>query len=263
MGKIRFLLALSVITAHCGPILGLELLSAEAVQAFFVISGFYMALVLNEKYIGANWSYKLFITNRYLRVAPVYWAVLVLTILFSFVVGVYRNWIMWPILSSYQMVNPGFVSFGYLILTNIFIFGQDLVVLLGIDPASGELFFTTNFWNTNPPLYSFLFLPQAWTLGLELSFYLIAPFLLRKGFVRVVLFMTISVAVRLLVFFYFGLRNDPWSYRFFPSELFFFLLGYFSYRIYLFIKNKSTPRYINLALLYLLLAFTVTFSFLP
>jgi peptidoglycan/LPS O-acetylase OafA/YrhL len=49
MGTLRLFLALSVAFGHFGMPLGL-LTSDIAVQSFFVISGFYMALVLNEKY---------------------------------------------------------------------------------------------------------------------------------------------------------------------------------------------------------------------
>ena len=44
----------------------------DAVKIFFVISGFYMALILNEKYLLKTDSYKLFITNRILRLYPLY-----------------------------------------------------------------------------------------------------------------------------------------------------------------------------------------------
>ena len=52
MGTIRFLLAVSVVVFHAKrPLLGLTLVEGTvAVQLFFIISGFYMALVLTEKY---------------------------------------------------------------------------------------------------------------------------------------------------------------------------------------------------------------------
>ena len=52
MGTIRLLLALAVLLMmHSTPLLGIRMINgAWAVQAFYVISGFYMALVLNEKY---------------------------------------------------------------------------------------------------------------------------------------------------------------------------------------------------------------------
>ena len=86
MGILRYLLAITVVIAHSKALLGLTFVGSEiAVQAFYIISGFYMTLVLNEKYTGVNSSYFLFIKNRFLRLYPFYWLVLFLTILASFV----------------------------------------------------------------------------------------------------------------------------------------------------------------------------------
>jgi peptidoglycan/LPS O-acetylase OafA/YrhL len=52
MGLLRMLLAFSVLTSHMHGrgIFGFRILSGGlAVECFFMISGFYMALVLNEK----------------------------------------------------------------------------------------------------------------------------------------------------------------------------------------------------------------------
>src|SRR6185437_11934638 len=82
MGLIRLLLALAVVATHCGPIFGCNLVGGQiAVQSFFIISGFYMSVILNEKYVGVNNSYRLFITNRFMRLYPIYWAVFVATML--------------------------------------------------------------------------------------------------------------------------------------------------------------------------------------
>ena len=51
MGIIRFLLALAVVAFHSQRILGLRLMGGnEAVEIFFIISGFYMSLILRGKY---------------------------------------------------------------------------------------------------------------------------------------------------------------------------------------------------------------------
>ena len=74
MGILRFLLAISVVAHHCGPILGFDFVGGQvAVQSFFIISGFYMSLILNEKYVGINSSYKLFITNRLIKLYPIFY----------------------------------------------------------------------------------------------------------------------------------------------------------------------------------------------
>ena len=85
MGTLRFLLAMSVAYGHAGNFLGFPLVPGDtAVQTFYAISGFYMALVLNEKYRPESSSYFLFISNRFLRLFPIYATVLALTLLLAF-----------------------------------------------------------------------------------------------------------------------------------------------------------------------------------
>ena len=58
MGILRFILALAVVFVHTGHIYGSDFYGTRlmggvvAVQAFYIISGFYMALILNTKYVG-------------------------------------------------------------------------------------------------------------------------------------------------------------------------------------------------------------------
>jgi len=85
MGLIRFMLAISVVIAHTSDLFGFGFVGGEmAVKIFFMISGFYMALILNEKYIGANSSYWLFLKNRLLRLYPLYFLVLFLTLIITY-----------------------------------------------------------------------------------------------------------------------------------------------------------------------------------
>jgi peptidoglycan/LPS O-acetylase OafA/YrhL len=264
MGKLRLLLALSVVAAHGEVIWKFNLVGGPlAVQSFFIISGFYMSLILNEKYIGSNNSYRLFITNRLLRIYPIYWTVLLGVVLFSLLIIAKTHGHSLDRFTVYAETKTSLLSLLYLILSQILIFGQDIIMFLGITPGNGNFFFTTNFANTHPPLYTFLFIPQAWTLGLELTFYLIAPFVLRKGIKFVVLLIILSLSLRFFIYNYWGLHNDPWTYRFFPTELMFFLFGYVSYRIYLVVKKMSISRYLNLSILCAVILFMVLFPFLP
>ena len=83
MGTFRFILALSVLASHVGPIPNFYPPSgAISVQAFFVVSGFYMALVLTEKYTGPNQT-SLFLTNRFLRIYPPYLFILFISLTFA------------------------------------------------------------------------------------------------------------------------------------------------------------------------------------
>lgn len=204
-----------------------------AVQAFYMISGFYMTLVLKEKYIGQNKSYKLFLGNRFLRLYPTYWFILILTVLLSLFAGAISDGVFWLRLQPY-FTNIHAFNFGSLIplfLANLLLIGQDWIMFLGIDPSTSQLFFTTNFWKTDPQLYTFLLVPQAWTIGVEITFYLVAPLLVRLRFFWIVLIALFSLLFRLVLISK-GLSHDPWSYRFFPNELLFFMLGTIAYYIY-------------------------------
>ena len=133
-------------------------------------------------------------------------------------------------------------------------------MFLGLDTVSGGLYFTENFSQTNPQLYNFLLVPQAWTIGIEITFYLIAPFLVRKKIKFIILLVLISALLRVLLYQY-GLKHDPWTYRFFPTELLFFLLGTIAYHMYKkldqLIFNKSYIKIIY----GLILVFTLSYSF--
>src|ERR1017187_7738113 len=82
MGILRMLLAISVLASHLHgkSIFGFRLIYGNlAVQCFFMISGFYMALVLNEKYTRRT-DYIPFLLQRCLRLYPAYFFVLFLTL---------------------------------------------------------------------------------------------------------------------------------------------------------------------------------------
>ncbi|WP_181318885.1 acyltransferase family protein [Photobacterium kishitanii] len=229
MGFLRILLALSVVIAHSEPFFGFKLIGGDkAVELFFIISGFYMAMILNNKYTGAG-SYKIFIQNRFLKIYPIYILSIVLIIGMSL-----ASFIAFDSLGKLQIYNQYFddinlFSFIFLVLSNILIFGQDLVMFLGLDTSNGTLFFTEDFRTTTPMLFEFLLNPPAWSIAVELTFYLIAPLILRKSIKLILLIALISFSIKFIVLA--DLTNDPWSYRFFPSELCYFLLGSLSYRI--------------------------------
>ena len=82
MGTIRLLLALAVVFGHASafgiippytPQFGYFPIDATlAVHLFFVVSGFYMGLVLDEKYRNLDgWVWRFYL-NRYFRLMPTY-----------------------------------------------------------------------------------------------------------------------------------------------------------------------------------------------
>jgi peptidoglycan/LPS O-acetylase OafA/YrhL len=242
MGLLRFLLALSVIITHSTTIFGIKLVGGEvAVQTFFVISGFYMGLILKEKYTGKNSSYSLFITNRLLRLYPIYWVILIISVSLSVVAYIkFGPHASEKISDLTTSIKNGAMSLPMLIwycFTSIFLFFQDTLIYLGIS-SGHHAYFVKDFHVPPGPLSRFLFVPQAWTLGLELSFYLLAPFLTKRSNFVLLIILIISILIRITLY-HFGYQNDPWTYRFFPSELAFFLIGIFSYRFYAVIKTSE------------------------
>jgi peptidoglycan/LPS O-acetylase OafA/YrhL len=213
MGTLRFLLALSVAYGHLAVPLSFPT-SDIAVQSFFVISGFYMALVLNEKY-GAG-SYWLFISNRLLRLWPAYIVVLILSL------AVADNW--------KSIAALDWFGLAFFVASQLLIVGQDLYLFLFV--SNNTLAFTAHYAEVSAPLYSYAPIPQAWTLGLEIYFYLMAPFLVRRGPVFIAAIIAASLIVRMALQWSFGFSGNPWAFRFFPSEVALFLAGSLGYYVY-------------------------------
>lgn len=231
MGSLRLFLALSVALGHFRVPLGFPT-SDIAVQSFFVISGFYMALVLNEKYgPGCYW---LFISNRLLRLWPTYFIVLVL----SFAIA--NNW--------RPVASLDLPSLAYFTASQILIIGQETYFFLFID--NGHLAFTLHPGATPELLYTFAPIPPAWTLGLEIYFYLLAPFVVRRGPFVIAAIIAASLLLRAVLLWGFGLGGEPWTYRFFPSEIALFLagsLGYYAYASHSDRQRKQVNRLLSVA----------------
>jgi peptidoglycan/LPS O-acetylase OafA/YrhL len=267
MGLLRFLFAMSVVIVHSRLKEGEFLIgSTLALKAFFVFSGFFMAFVLQEKYFKKKHAYMTFIRSRFLRIYPSYWIVLFLTICVVVITRFDSHTINWyyDLLAGYatHLNDLNIVTLVYFILTNLFIFGQDLVVFLGLNTSNGTLFFTSNFWITNPAVAHFLFLPQCWFLALNLYFYVLAPFIVKRSVRFLSLLILISLAIRVLLQ-NMGLNYDPWTDRLFPSEFVFFLFGIISYKFYTKIKNVQITPIISLGIFILGLLGTVFYYQIP
>jgi peptidoglycan/LPS O-acetylase OafA/YrhL len=263
MGLLRFFLAISVVIAHFGTDIDIKLVyGSEAVKAFFIISGFYMSLVLSEKYIGKNDRYLLFLSNRYLRLMPYYFLVLI-THYGLDALSMYPNLSFLNLVGDYHLFS---INFGVAILvafTHLFIIGQDLLCFLGLDPITRELFWTSDFMNTTPVLHHMMSNPPTWTLSLELYFYAIAPFLVKKSMKTISVLIFFSVLIRLLISGQANLPIDPWSYRFFPSELMFFLIGIVCYRFYTVLREIKLPVLSGPLVLIGILVLTVFYYTIP
>lgn len=264
MGSLRLVLALTVFLSHTNSLFGLLLVGPSvAVQSFFLISGFYMALVLNEKYKGPG-SYYLFITNRFLRLLPAYWVVLVLIVLMIYSLRSFspeEPWISYNLKMFFPFLD--IKAQASIIFSNVFIIGQDVLRIFGIDPRSGSFVLTTDPAKGSalmPPVYAFFFNPPAWSIGTELLFYLIAPFLVR-GKKALLALLSLSLLLR-VVMFYSGYTSKAWQFQFFPTELALFLLGVLSYKLYQAKKSFFSSGFGLYATVFVIAA-TVLYQFMP
>ena len=228
IGVLRCLLASVVVFAHSQN--NEYMITADvAVQCFFMISGFYMFLILNEKYQDI----KMFYLNRILRLFPIYLVVLLISLciyLFAGDDGIYVGAVINKYWSETHLLTKV-----YIIFSNILIIFQDFSYFMGLDRASGTLYLTDHYGNSIPKLYHFFPITQSWAISLELYFYILAPFLVRAKLKNIKLIFFVACCIRYYVIT--KLNYDPYNYRFFPGELVFFLGGGLSFKLYYYLSN--------------------------
>jgi peptidoglycan/LPS O-acetylase OafA/YrhL len=216
MGIVRLLLAISVAIAHTpsGTFCGISLLnSATAVQAFFIISGFLIATVLNER--AEYRSASAFYLSRYLRLWPTY---IVMAVATPYAFGM--------VYYSEAFNHHGALAQALVTITNLTILGQDWLFYIWSE-ANGVSLTTRAMDAPHPQLFKLLWDQPSWTLGIELTFYLIAPFIARSP-ARLASLFAFGLAIRLMLA-PLGLPASLWSYRFAPAEMMLFALGGLAY----------------------------------
>ena len=262
MGLLRLLLATMVIFIHAGHLPGFPTMGGSlAVQTFYMISGFYMALILNEKYVAKPQAYRLFLTNRVLRLLPIYYIAVSLTLLtataMALTIGRPELEFFRALGDNYDRLSISAIAF--ITFTNLTLIGQDWLSFLSIDPATGMLMFTSDFNQSTANLNSLLLVQPGWTISLELTFYLIAPFVVRRSAWVLLLLILVSAMIKFSLSQYANLNSMAWSYRFFPSELMYFVAGALAYKAYRRLKNTALPVW--LCPLALSIAIVYTFFF--
>jgi peptidoglycan/LPS O-acetylase OafA/YrhL len=219
MGTLRTIFAIAVVLMHSWPF-GLLLVGGRnAVQLFYIISGFLISYVLTERKSYA--AVGTFYVNRYLRLYPVYFCVACVAL----AVNLLAN----PSFADVYREIPASAK-ALLILSNSVLFGQDWVMFAAV--KAGHLVPSSNFEDSDVLLHQGLLVPQAWTLGVELSFYVLAPFVLpRRKLIWGLLFASFMLRAYLI---HIGIgSSDPWTYRFFPTELALFLCGSLAHQVLL------------------------------
>src|SRR5216683_655603 len=217
MGAIRFTLALSVAVWHL-PGAPFKLLNAAvAVLAFFIISGFYMAMVLTEKYSTA----KPFYIGRFLRLYPAYVTVATFMVFWFVLTNS-------PTAFTTRLPVP-IAEQAVLALLNVAVAGQDFFEF------SRNAFGSGDFLNAQ-----WMLVGQAWSLSSEVFFYCLAPFVVRSA-VRTTALLLLALAARWALIGWLGLSSPVWGYFFFPGTLCMFLLGSLAYHAHMMIRSRARP----------------------
>jgi peptidoglycan/LPS O-acetylase OafA/YrhL len=153
MGTWRLMLAWLVVANHTAGLKDISTnlaLGKVAVAAFFFISGFLMPLTFDTHYsrYGTLLGSRKFYVNRFLRIYPIYWASLLVTLLAVLAYG--------PTFMEHANTLEE-LRHARTYLSN--------VLLLGLNQ--------TRAWGGD-----FRFNPPAWTLDVELQYYILVPFIL-------------------------------------------------------------------------------------
>lgn len=248
MGIIRLLLSLSVLVAHSEGKFKILFSAPEAVFSFFVISGFYMALILDNKYE----SKIVFYLNRFLRIFPIYWIVLFLTVALALgktsLLGSSTNFI------THYFQYSSHLSGSELTIETINYIFRNLTLIISKD-YFGIL------QNQAP---GYLVIYQAWTLPIELLFYLISPFFIRTK-KKIIIFIALYSILFFGIILPFKIIPERSLTMVFMQNLPYFILGSLSYQyVYKRIKNiKGLSKRIKLPALYLFfIGFLVLYQYL-
>jgi peptidoglycan/LPS O-acetylase OafA/YrhL len=176
LGTTRFLLSLIVIVNHFWWPVD-NMLGFHAVTAFYIVSGFLMTRVIREVYGLNAQGIRIFLINRMLRILPAYWIFLLVSLLLI-------------------AVLPRNFGFGNLLAT----------------PQ------TTHDWIANLTLIDLAWadrkvVPPAWSLGVEVLFYLLMPVALARSSRSVEIWVTASVAITAALL----LAGVGFGYRYYPA----------------------------------------------
>ena len=240
MGTVRLFLALAVIAFHTGIGKSFPIEGREAVVLFYLISGFYMAMILNTKYVGHGSTLR-FYKSRYLRLWVPY-----IVVSGFYLVGLSLSIIKLPAFSNInQLPLPQLIA-NYCSI--FFIFWQDLFYLFSVNNTGHLIYLPYDEPGFNG--YRFIINPVVFSISLELCFYMLAPFVLRS-FNKTVIFTTIGFLWHL----YFNLKGNKGldvEYHLFPSTFLFFGLGAISYWVMI-AKNKFKFQAVHLCLFMILI----------
>jgi peptidoglycan/LPS O-acetylase OafA/YrhL len=197
----RFILAICVVQGHLlGPKAGAPWLAWQAVFSFYVLSGFLMSLVLNQNYGFTSGGLVRFAVNRWLRLFPVYYAVIGLTAFYIMLVGPLNQ-----LNNAITLPSTGAAIFANLTIIN----------LTGFNSAAMQRLS-----------------PTTWSLAIEIFCYFLLAIYFAKSQIRLLVLLTVGIGIAgVQIFIDFDHPNYglPNHYLVFQAGLIPFALGGLAY----------------------------------
>jgi peptidoglycan/LPS O-acetylase OafA/YrhL len=218
VGIIRFLLAMSVVLGHgVGYVWLIPLNGGAAVYCFFIVSGFYMTMIINNNKYSFQGGIIVFYANRLLRLYPAYLFILLAVLLYRLGSNPAKYYALFDSINEPLRIQTLFANISF----------------IGMDHLRSA-------WR-DAGLLETRIIAQAWSLEPEILFYAIAPIFLSKiSFSRATVLFIFASAM-----FYFRdelLQLGAWVLI--PKYLVFFILGTLSYLIF---SQINTTKEINKA----------------
>jgi peptidoglycan/LPS O-acetylase OafA/YrhL len=220
-GMVRFVLATLVVLFH---ITKLVFLGPLAVFCFFILSGYWVSLMYENKYSKKSNPIMIFYVSRLSRLLPLFYLISIFTFFF---ISVFTP----ELLNPYESFSLKGFFFWF---SNIFLFGYNQLLFRPLGPA--------------------------WSLDIELQFYILLPFLffLMKSKFSRVLSLLISLLVSLVFLIFYPnlfLSNTIFKY------LVYFLIGVAIFKSKIEFTKKTEILFNFLFLLFLVMHYSVPHLF--
>ena len=225
MGLLRVILALSIVIAHAGPLFGLTFFGGGVmgVETFYMLSGFYMALVLSTRYRGHT---REFYFNRFLRLFPVYWLLVAGLLLVSTAYWLTVGHPLGALASWQASSNPAHWLWAG--VSNLAIVGSDWAELYSALAAPD-----------GQGVNRLIAIQPVWSLAIEISFYLAAPFILRLGVAAQAGVFVAALLLRVAIWAVTGSVWTVWIYYFAPATWVFFMGGVLAYHLMIRLEKET------------------------
>jgi peptidoglycan/LPS O-acetylase OafA/YrhL len=192
MGFFRFFLAALVVASHMGIMISGLNPGVSAVVVFYFLAGSVVMRLWQRLRKTEGHTMRPFLVDRFWRIAPMYYFILGIAL---------AVWLAGA--ESFFLSGLGGEGLAKELASNLLVLPLNYYMFSGVDAAT--------------------LIPPAWSLAVELQFYLLMPFLLSS---QRRLFLALGASLAL-----FSLAQGPWlntdvfGYRLLPGVLFIFLCG--------------------------------------